>query len=433
MSIAQTTFIARLEPVARAHCAQRDADLLLLRLERHFDDFYGPLHQLYGTRPDFTQHLNALGDQMLRAFIARPEPLRLLDMQRMVNPDWFQRETMVGYVCYTDLFAGNLRGVQEKLDYLAELGVSYLHLMPLLKPREGPNDGGYAVQDYRAVNPALGSMDDLAALASALHGRGMSLCIDLVVNHTAKEHEWAQKAMAGEQHYLDYYYSFDNRTMPDAYERTLREIFPDFKPGNFTWYPDMAGRGKWVWTTFNEYQWDLNYTNPAVFREMTDVMLHLANQGVDVLRLDAVPFMWKRLGTDCENQPEAHLLLQAFRGITRVVAPSLIFKAEAIVPPDLLIPYLGVGTATGKECEIAYNNQLMVLIWSTLATRKTGLMTSTLHRMPTSTPPGTCWVTYVRCHDDIGWAITDENAGAVGENGFWHRQFLNQFYSGSFS
>lgn len=424
--------LERITPRLAAYCTPRDADLFRLRLERYADDFYIPLQRLYGQRPDFEQHITQLIDQLLRAYVSRPADLRLLDLRRQLAPDWFQRETMVGYVCYVDRFATTLNGVAQQLDYLQELGVNYLHLMPLLQPRAGLNDGGYAVNDYRAVNADLGTMGDLAALASALRQRNMSLCIDLVLNHTAKEHEWALRAMAGEAEYMNYYFTFPDRTMPDAYERTVREIFPDFKPGSFTFYPQMTTTGRWVWTTFNEFQWDLNYTNPAVFRAMADVMFYLANQGIEVLRLDAVPFLWKRLDTDCENQPEAHLILQAFRGVMRVVAPALIFKAEAIVSPNDLIPYLGVGSATGKECELAYNNQLMVLLWSSLATRKVTLLTHTLQQMP-PTPPGTTWVTYVRCHDDIGWAVTDEHAAAVGENGFWHRQFLNAFYSGAFA
>lgn len=421
---------AHLAPQVRTRCPSRDGDLFLIGLERYFADFYQPLQTLYGTRPDFFTQLAALGEAMLAAYIARPAALRLLDLERQITPDWFQHETMVGYVCYVDRFAGTLQGVRKQLAYLCELGVSYLHLMPLLQPRPGPNDGGYAVQDYRTVDQRLGSMADLAQLAADLHAAGISLCVDLVLNHTAREHQWAQRALAGDAEYMEYYYTFPDRTLPDAYERTLREVFPDFAPGNFTWEPAMAG-GRWVWTTFNRFQWDLNYSNPAVFRAMAETMFYLANQGVDVLRLDAVPFMWKRLGTDCENQPEAHLLLQAFRALMRVVAPGVIFKAEAIVPPDQLIPYLGVGPATGKECEIAYNNQLMVLLWSSLATRKVTLMTHALHRLP-PTPPNATWVTYVRCHDDIGWAITDENAELAGESGFWHRQFLNEFYSGAF-
>ena len=274
-----------------------------------------------------------LFEQIVEAYAARPEPLRLLDLERQFTPDWFERSHMVGYVCYPDLFAETLQGVREKIGYLEELGMTYLHLMPLLNPRPAPNDGGYAVMDYRAIKPELGTMEDLKALATDLRERGISLCVDLVINHTAKEHEWAQRAMAGEEKYLDYYYTFPDRTLPDAYEKNLPEIFPDEAPGSFTWYPDMAGSGRWVWTTFMDYQWDLNYTNLSVFREMMDIMLFLVNQGVDILRLDAAPFMWKRMGTNCQNQPEVFQVIQIFRGLMRVVAPAVIFKAEAIVPP----------------------------------------------------------------------------------------------------
>jgi len=425
------TLTARLAPALAARCAPRDVDLFLLRLECYFEDLYLPLVQLYGEYADFHQQFDALFDQMLDAYAARPEPLRLLDLERQFMPDWFQRPNIVGYVCYTDLFAGTLAGVRESISYLCELGVTYLHLMPVLKPRPGANDGGYAVMDYRAVNPALGNMADLQALASELHAFGISLCVDLVLNHTAKEHEWAQRAMAGEQEYLDYYYTFPDRTLPDIYERTLPETFPDFAPGNFSWYPELADSGRWVWTTFYEFQWDLNYKNPTVFREMVDIMFFLAHQGVDVLRLDAVPFIWKRMGTNCQNQPEVYLLIEAFRAVMRVVAPAVIFKAEAIVPPDFLLPYLGIKTTVGKQCELAYNNQLMVLLWSTLASRKVTLLTEVLHHMPLMLL-GSTWITYIRNHDDIGWAVTDEDAAAVGENGFLHRQFLNEFYTGTF-
>lgn len=423
--------IQRLVPALATRCAPRDVDIFLLRLESYFEDLYLPLVQLYGERADFQQQFEALFDEILDAYVARPELLRLLDLERQFMPDWFQRPNIVGYVCYTDLFAGTLTGVREHISYLRELGITYLHLMPVLKPRPGVSDGGYAVMDYCAVDPALGTMADLQALAGELHAVGISLCIDLVLNHTAKEHEWAQRALAGEADYMDYYYTFPNRTFPDAYERTLPEVFPDFAPGNFSWYPDMAGSGRWVWTTFNEFQWDLNYTNPTVFRAMVDIMFFLANQGVDILRLDAVPFIWKRMGTNCQNQPEVYLLIEAFRAVMRVVAPALIFKAEAIVPPDFLLPYLGIKTTVGKQCELAYNNQLMVLLWSTLASRKVKLMTYVLQDMPRMLL-GSTWITYVRNHDDIGWAVTDEDAAAVGENGFLHRQFLNQFYDGTF-
>ncbi|MBE2294500.1 MAG: alpha-amylase [Phycisphaerales bacterium] len=405
-----------------------EQNLFRIQFDLHMPDVLRPLATLYGKRPDFAAHLENMLEIVARAYASRSEELRLLDLRRISEPDWFQKPSMIGYVGYVDRFAGDLAGVKERIPYLKELGVTYLHLMPLLKPRPGANDGGYAVMDYRQVNSAYGTLENLRELTAALRQEGISLCIDLVCNHTAKEHEWARKAVAGDPTYQDYYYMFPNRVMPDQYEMTLPEVFPDFAPGNFTFYDSCQ---RWVWTTFNEYQWDLNYGNPAVLAEMLDIMLFLANQGVEILRLDAVAFLWKRLGTDCQNQPEAHAILQAFRALTRIAAPGLLFKAEAIVSPDQLLPYLGLGAATHKECEIAYHNSLMVLLWSSLAERRVVLMTHALQNMP-DTPVGCAWLAYIRCHDDIGWAIRDEDAAAIGLSGFLHRAFLSDFYSSRF-
>lgn len=405
-----------------------EQEIFQIRYWQLLEDCLRPLQTLYGQRTDFDTWFEKLMQLVAKAYAERSPDLRLLDISRLSQPDWFQKSWMMGYVCYADRFAGTLNGVAEKIDYLEELGITYLHLMPLLKPRTGANDGGYAVQDYRAVDPRLGVMEDLACLAAQLRAKNISLCIDLVCNHTAKDHDWAQKAMAGDATYQDYYLMFPDRTLPDQYEETVREIFPEFKPGSFTYYPVMD---KWVWTTFNEFQWDLNYANPAVFAEMLDIMLYLANQGVEILRLDAVAFMWKRMGTDCENQPEAHLLLQAFRALSRIAAPALLLKAEAIVSPPQLVPYLGRDIAANRECELAYHNVLMVMLWSSLAERRVVLMTHALQQMPLI-PSMTSWITYVRCHDDIGWAVTEEDAAAVGLEGFAHRSFLSDFYSGRF-
>jgi amylosucrase len=361
----------------------------------------------------------------VEAALVRPSALLALDRRREVDPGWFQRARMVGYVAYVDRFAGDLAGVRERLDYLAELGVTYLHLMPLLAPREGDNDGGYAVVDYDVVDPRLGSMDDLERLADELHTRGMSLCVDLVLNHTAAEHPWARAAAAGDPTYRGYYLVFPDRELPDRYERTLTEVFPDQAPGSFT---HVEGVG-WVWTTFNTFQWDLDWTNPAVFGEMLATMLRLANHGVDVLRLDAAPFLWKREGTDCQNQPEVHLVLQAMRALVTVGSPGVAFKAEAIVAPHQLVQYLGAHDVFRPECDLAYHNQLMVLLWSTLATRDVRLARTALSRMR-PTPSSTAWVTYLRCHDDIGWAVSDEDARAVGLDPHAHRTFLSDFYAG---
>jgi amylosucrase len=400
----------------------------LTRLERFFTELRDPLVALYGDDPRFGAMFERLLDALAAAARERDADLRRVDHQREITPDWLQREQAVGYVCYADRFAGTLAGVRSRIPYLRELGVNYLHLMPLLAARPEPNDGGYAVADYGAVEPALGTMDDLRALATDLRAAGIALCIDVVLNHTAREHAWAQAALAGDERRLAYYRTFPDRTGPDDYERTLPEVFPDIAPGNFTWVPEL---GRWVWTTFNEFQWDLDYSNPEVFGEMAGVILHLADVGVDVLRLDAVPFLWKRLGTDCQNQPEVHQLLQALRAVLRIAAPAVGLKAEAIVPPDQLVAYLGTGRQQGKECDLAYHNVLMALLWSSLATGRVGLMRHVLDQMP-PLPPGAGWVTYVRCHDDIGWAIGPQDAAAVGEDDHLHRLFLSDFYAGDF-
>jgi amylosucrase len=390
------------------------------RLARFFTELRDPLVAVYGDDPRLQPELAALLASIARAAAARAPELERLDHEREITPDWLQREQALGYVAYVDRFAGTLQGVREKLPYLRELGINYLHLMPLLKMRPEPNDGGYAVVDYGAVEPSLGTMGDLEGLARDLHEAGMALCVDVVVNHTAREHPWTED--------LAFYRTFPDRDEPDAYEATLPEVFPDIAPGSFTYVEEL---GRHVWTTFNAFQWDLDYTNPAVFRAMAEAMLDLANAGVDVLRLDAVPFLWKRKGTDSQNQPEVHQLLQAFRAALRIAAPGVAFKAEAIVSPRELVRYLGAGRHEGKECDLAYHNVLMVLGWSALASGTVALLTKTLQAMP-PVPPGAGWVTYVRCHDDIGWAITEEDAGRVGEDAHLHRKFLSDFYAGDF-
>ncbi len=406
-----------------------DSRLFGLRLERSRDDLFGMLQRLYGHRPDYDRFVKALTRTLEKAWTDRPDELKWLDLRRDLEPDWFQRPAMAGYVFYIDRFAGNLRGVLDRLDWLESLGITYVHFMPCLKPRPGDSDGGYSVMDYRAINPAYGTMADFEAVAAALRLRGISVCVDLVLNHTAKEHAWARKAAKGDAKHQDYYLMFDDDTLPKQYEQTLLEVFPDNAPGNFTFYPDF---GKWVWTTFNEHQWDLNWANPQVFLEMTGIMLFLANRGVDVLRFDAVAFMWKRMGTRCQSEPEVHMLLHALRAACRIVAPSVIHLEEAIVGPAEMLPYLGRGEHDGKEGNLAYHNSLMVQFWSALATRETRLMT---HVMQSHFPPAltnATYATYIRCHDDIGWAVTDEDARAVGLNGALHRGFLSEFYEGGY-
>jgi amylosucrase len=396
----------------------------LTRLRTHFDRLFELTVRIYGSQYDYYYHLEELLAGMAQLWLARPAALKALDLDRETNPRWFESNQMVGGVCYVDLFAGDLNGIRAKIPYFKEMGLTYLHLMPLFAAPPGENDGGYAISSYRDVNPALGTMPQLAELAAELRQNGISLVVDFVFNHTSNEHAWAQRARAGDRQYQDYYLMFPDRQMPDAYEKTLREIFPDEHPGTFTFFPDI---GQWVWTTFHSYQWDLNYRNPTVFIRMAEELLFLANTGIEVLRLDAVAFIWKQLGTGCENLPEAHLLIQAFNTVARIAAPALLFKSEAIVHPDEVVRYISTG-----ECQISYNPLLMALLWEALATREVKLLRQAISDR-FGLPDGCAWVNYVRCHDDIGWTFSDEDAVRLGVTGFDHRRFLNNFYTGRFA
>ncbi len=399
-----------------------EVDDFVARLDRWLPELIAGLDAVYAD-PDLLPRLIEL---MAAARRRRPPRLRALDRYRLLRPDWVQQPRVLGYAAYADRFAADLPGVRARVPYLRELGVTYLHLMPLLKPRPGPNDGGYAVMDYRSVREDLGTMADVVDLADTLHENGMSLTLDLVLNHVAREHEWAERARAGEAKYRDYFRVFADRSGPDEYERTLPEVFPSFAPGSFTWDEALQG---WVWTTFHSWQWDLNWANPDVFAEFAEIILLLANHGIDCLRLDAIAFLWKRLGTNSQNQPEVHAITQALRALTHVVAPATVFKAEAIVGPQQVVAYLGTGAHAGKVSDLAYHNSLMVQVWSALAARDGRLLVRALARFPEK-PTNTSWATYLRCHDDIGWAIDDADAAAVGWDGAAHRSFLSDFYSG---
>lgn len=422
--LSRQRLLPRLESVWSEAGAGRDAiHAFEVRLEEHWPRLFTELYGLYGRRYDFFFHLEGLLLELARSWASRNEELRTVDEHRVNDPDWFQSERMVGGALYVDLFAENLGKLREQIPYFEELGLTYLHLMPLFAVRPGDNDGGYAISNYRSVDPRLGTIDDLRLLANDLRAVGINLVLDFVFNHTSDDHDWALKAQSGNREFQDFYYMFPDRTLPDRYERTLREIFPTVRRGNFTWHD---GVGQWVWTTFNNFQWDLNYRNPAVFRAMLDEMLFLANTGVDILRLDAVAFIWKQMGTGCENLPEAHTVIQAFNAAVRIAAPGLVFKSEAIVHPDEVVRYV-----SPEECQLSYNPTLMALLWESLATRSTKLLQRSLsHRH--ALPANTTWVNYLRCHDDIGWTFDDADAAAVGINAFDHRKFLNDFYTGQF-
>lgn len=376
--------------------------------------------RLYGHRYDCSWYFEQLLKQLARSVAQRPDYLLAEDRQ---SQRWHQHPSQLGAACYVDLFAGDFAGLRQRIPYLKQTGITYLHLMPLFDAPKPNSDGGYAVSDYRKTEPSLGSMAELSELMHELHQQGIRPVLDFVFNHTSDEHQWAQKAKAGDADYRDYYF-FLTESERDQYAPTLREIFPEIRRGSFT---QDADSGLWVWTTFNSFQWDLNYANPAVFNAMADEMLFLGNQGASVLRLDALAFVWKEAGTCCENLPKAHQVIQAFNAVTRIAAPALQFKSEAIVHPDEVVKYIAP-----TECQLSYNPLLMALLWDALATRETRLLTTSLQRR-FAIDPQCSWVNYIRCHDDIGWTFDDQIAWQLGTNPTHHRQFLNQFYTGQFA
>lgn len=399
-----------------------DKEQFLARLREHLPQALGHLIMLYGSRYDFFFYIEEILRTLATSFVERSTDLRQLDTQREGDPLWFKREGMVGGVLYVDLFADEIDRVRAQIPYFKELGLTYLHLMPLFYAPE-ESDGGYAVSDYRQVNPDLGTIAQLRELAAELRTNGISMVLDFVFNHTSDEHEWAIRALKGELNYQNYYYMFPDRIMPDAYEKNLREIFPEQAPGNFTYRPEID---RWVWTTFNRFQWDLNYGNPEVFDAMLGEMLFLANLGTEVLRLDAVVFVWKQLGTTCENLPQVHDIIRAYNALIRIVAPAMIFKSEAIVHPDDVASFIDY-----DECQLSYNPTFMALIWEALATREVKLLRHSMTKRY-DIPNETAWVNYVRVHDDIGWSFANEDAKEINIIGFDHRQFLNHFYTGKF-
>lgn len=398
------------------------------RLGANFYAVHSLFYHLYGQRPDFREQMQKLVEHLALAYAQRPEALKRLDMEREEDHNWFLSQEWVGMALYSDGFAGNLAGLESHLSYLQELGVNLVHVMPILKCPRGASDGGYAVSDFRAVDERAGTLEDLRSLATSMRRRDMLLTLDVVVNHTSDEHEWAQRARAGEKTYQDYYYIFPNRDIPDMFEETMPEIFPETAPGNFTFDEAMH---QWVMTVFNRYQWDLNYGNPLVFIEMVDIILFWANQGADIVRLDAVAFLWKKIGTTCQNEREAHLILQMMKDCCQIVAPGVLFIAEAIVAPVEIIKYFGEDAVIAKECEIAYNATLMALLWDTVATKNAKLLNQGIQSLPAKLDRAT-WLNYVRCHDDIGLGFDDADIRACGYEPAAHRRFLVDYFTGQY-
>ena len=407
---------------------KRDLRHFYTRLGANFYAIHNLFQQLYGQREDFQAQLLRLVSVMASQYIARDAALKSTDAAREQDHHWFLRQEWVGMALYLDGFAGDLAGLRGKLPYLQELGVNMVHIMPILECPPGASDGGYAVSNFRNINARAGSLEELESLGADLRRRQMLLTLDVVVNHTSDQHEWAQRARAGEKAFQDYYFAFDNRDIPDLFEETLPEIFPETAPGNFTFDEAM---NKWVMTVFNRYQWDLNYGNPAVFIEMLDIILFWANKGADIVRLDAVAFLWKKIGTTSQNEREAHLILQLFKDCCQVTAPGVLFIAEAIVAPVEIIKYFGEDAVIAKECEIAYNATFMALLWDALATHNAKLLNQGISSLPDKLDRAT-WLNYARCHDDIGLGFDDTDIRAVGYEPVAHRRFLIDYYTGAY-
>lgn len=394
------------------------------RLARHLDELKWLYCELYQDNPYVTMHLNDLLKVLKKFYDMRNDALKESDLNREKDPTWYKRNDLTGMMMYVNAFAGTLSNLESKLDYIQECNVNYLHLMPLLDSPRGRSDGGYAVADFRKVQEELGTMDDFAALTAACHNRGINVCLDFVMNHTSEDHEWAKRARAGEKEYQDRYFFFDNYDIPSLYEQTCPEVFPTTAPGNFTWLEDLH---KHVMTTFYPYQWDLNYRNPRVFNEMMYNFLFLANKGIDIVRIDAVPYIWKELGTTCRNLQQVHTIVRMMRMIGEIVCPGILLLGEVVMEPEKVVPYFG--TVEKPECHMLYNVTTMATTWHTVATRDVSLLKKQLDIVD-SLPKDYVFLNYLRCHDDIGWGLdyaTLEQEGMMERS---HKQYLNDYFQG---
>lgn len=390
------------------------------RMAKKTDELRWLYMELYGNDSMFFE----LCDQLHRFYEERSSTLKALDQKREADPGWYKKNDMLGMMFYIDNFAGNMKGVESKLDYLEKNNVNYIHLMPFLDTPKGRSDGGYAVADFRKVQENLGTMDDLEELTDACHKKGISVCMDFVMNHTSEDHEWAKKARQGDGEYMSRYFFYDNPYIPSLYEKTVPQVFPTTAPGNFTWLPEI---GHYVMTTFYPYQWDLNYGNPRVFNEMMYNFLFLANKGIDVIRIDAVPYIWKELNTPCRNLPQVHTIVRMMRLISEIVCPGVILLGEVVMEPEKVVPYFG--TVEKPECHMLYNVTTMATTWNSIATRDIRLLKKQMD-IVNSLPKQYTFLNYLRCHDDIGWGLDFATLKDWGMDEPAHKRYLNDFFTG---
>ena len=400
----------------------RDDQIFYDRLWSKYDELRWLYMELYGNEAAFDYFRTML----YKAYCSRDPYLRMMDEAREAHPEWYRDRDMLGMLMYVQCFGKTLKGVQEHLDYIEQSGINYIHYMPLLQSPKGRSDGGYAVADFRAVEPELGTMEELAELNADCHKRGISVCLDFVMNHTSEDHEWAMRAKAGDPEYQRRYFFYDNWDIPNEFEKTVPQVFPQTAPGNFSWCPEA---GKVVMTTFWPYQWDLNYANPVVFNDMTDNMLYLCNQGVDIIRLDATPYIWKELYTSCRNLPKVHTLVRMMRLACEIVCPGTLLLGEIVMEPSKVVPYFG--TVDKPECHMLYNVTTMASTWHTVATSDVRLLR---HQMDTvfALPKQYTFLNYLRCHDDIGWGLDYPFLKPFGIDEVSHKKYLNDWFTGKY-
>ncbi|MFM7358885.1 MAG: alpha-amylase family glycosyl hydrolase, partial [Sediminibacterium sp.] len=425
----QHSIHARIAEIANQLVVKKDADYqaFFTRLIANAAAIDSLFLSIYGNHPQAEEQFKKLISTIVQAHQARRGALKKSDEKKLNKGNWHLSQEIVGMSLYVDRFAGNIEGVGERLDYLNDLGVNFLHLMPIFESPLGESDGGYAVSDFRKIDSRFGTLEDLHSLKLEMEEKGMYLMLDFVLNHTSHHHEWALKAKAGDPVYRDFYYMYDDRQVPNQLDATMPEIFPESSPGNFTYIKECR---QWVMTVFHHYQWDLNYTNPAVFNAMLDNLFFYANLGVDIVRIDAPAFIWKKIGTTCQNLPEAHTLLCLLKQCLQVAAPGVALLGEAIVAPAEIMKYFGQGLYTGRECDFAYNATQMALQWDALATGDTRIMLAA-QPLLAQKPIGSSWITYTRCHDDIGLGYDDSMIASAGFQPYAHRKFLKEYYSGA--
>ena len=346
-----------------------------------------------------------------------------------LRPDWFQSADAVGYVAYADLFAGDLQGIRAHIDYLTGLGITYLHLMPLLTPRPGANDGGYAVMDYRSVRPDLGTMADLSELAADLHAAGISLTLDLVLNHVAREHAWAEKAKAGDPQLprlllrLPRPHGARRSTRPRC-RRSSRPSRPATSPGTT---PSTAGSGP------RSTNGSGTSTGPTPTSSSSSPTSSASSPTRAPTASASTPSpspgsAWARTA---RTSPRCTRSRQALRAAARIMAPRSSSRPRRSSARRTSSPTSARASTPARSA----TSRTTTRSWSRSGRRSpraTAACSSTALSQFAPIPVTSAWATYLRCHDDIGWAIDDADAAAVGWSGYGHRSFLADFYAGEF-